>query len=507
MSVDIGAYTSLSDRKHLDAFSDALRQSLVQARLCGNTVIACCSLPLTATTCDLRALFAVADVYEARWYWSDPDTHKRWCALGSAAIQEYDSLRPVSEAAQALADLTSRVIGFGDAVPHWLAGFAFDPEHPRDELWRDWSNGLLMLPRFVIEQRPEHETMVTVCVEVQPHTDTESQRDRLMDELIRALDRSRTGTMRTGATRRDRWMRDDASDDRRLLAAAEEDRNREQAGAASLSLPSTQAVWTDATLSVEGDIRQGLYEKVVLARRERVSVQAFARLPQTLQDLETRYGDGVVFAVARGSQVFAGATPERLVQTGNGAVSIDCLAGTAPRGVTPDEDATMADMLFASHKNREEHSFVLRGILGDIAGSVEAVQFPEEPTVRKLANVQHLYTPVRGQLSSGMSILDVVARLHPTPAVAGSPKQTALQIIRERERMDRGWYAGPLGWIDGEGNGMFVVTLRSALMDENGADLFAGAGIVAGSEPLAEWQETEWKMRPMRVALGQELMK
>ncbi len=502
MSVDIGTYTSLSDRKHLDAFSDALRQSLAQARLCGNTVIACCSLPLTATTCDLRALFAVADAYETRWYWSDRDTHRRWCALGAAAIQEYDSFRPVSEAAQALADLTNRVICFGDAVPRWLAGFAFDPEHPRDELWRNWPNGLLMLPRFVIEQRPGLATMVTVCVEVQPHTETESQRDRLMDELVTALDRSRTETTRT-----DRWTRDNASDNQQVFAAAVEDRNREQADAASLNLSSTQAVWTDATLSVEEDIRQGLYEKVVLARRERVSVQAFARLPQTLQDLETRYGDGVVFAVARGGQVFAGATPERLVQTGHGAVSIDCLAGTAPRGLTPDEDATMAEMLFTSHKNREEHSFVLRGILGDIDGSVEAVQFPEEPTVRKLANVQHLYTPVRGQLSSGMSILDVVARLHPTPAVAGSPKQTALQIIRERERMDRGWYAGPLGWIDGEGNGMFVVTLRSALMDENGANLFAGAGIVAGSEPLAEWRETEWKMRPMRVALGQELMK
>ncbi|MHB1628300.1 MAG: chorismate-binding protein, partial [Bacilli bacterium] len=98
-------------------------------------------------------------------------------------------------------------------------------------------------------------------------------------------------------------------------------------------------------------------------------------------------------------------------------------------------------------------------------------------------------------------------RLHPTPAVAGSPKRTALQIIREREHMDRGWYAGPLGWIEGEGDGMFVVTLRSALLDERGADLFAGAGIVEGSEPLDEWRETEWKMRPMRVALGQELMR
>lgn len=491
MAVDIGTDTALCDRNDLDAFSDALRQSRAQARRSGNHVIVCCALPLTAAPCDLRSLFAVTDAYDVRWYWSDPDTHRNWCAFGAETVQEYDSLQPVAQAAQALVDLNRSVARYGDAEPRWLAGFGFDPAQPRDDRWRNWPNGLLLLPRFVVEQQQGLPTTVTICVRVEAHTDTDELRAAVIAELNSALVRAR----RTPTPAAAPSPSPAAVAPQRVRAAANP--------AQSTSL----AAWSDTAQSIVGDIRQGLYEKVVLARSERVSVQAFARLPEMLQDLEARYGDGVVFAVARGGQVFAGATPERLVQTRQGVVSIDCLAGTAPRGAAPEEDATFADELLASRKNREEHSFVLRGILGDIAGAVDAIYFPDEPALRKLANVQHLYTPVNGRLAPGMSVLDVVARLHPTPAVAGLPKQSALRIIREREHMDRGWYAGPLGWIDGAGNGLFVVTLRSALLDEHGADLFAGAGIVADSEPLAEWRETEWKMRPMRVALGQELIR
>jgi len=498
MAVDIGTDTALCDRNDLDAFSDALRQSRAQARRSGNRVIVCCALPLTAAPCDLRSLFAVTDAYDVRWYWSDPDTHRNWCAFGAETVQEYDSLQPVAQAAQALVDLNSSVARYGGALPRWLAGFGFDPAQPRDDRWRNWPNGLLLLPRFVVEQQQGLPTTVTICVQVEARTDTDELRAAVIAELNSALVRARARAARTPAP---------AAAPLPSSAAAPQRERAATATADSADQSASLAAWSDTAQSVVGDIRQGLYEKVVLARSERVSVQAFARLPEMLQDLEARYGDGVVFAVARGGQVFAGATPERLVQTRQGVVSIDCLAGTAPRGAAPEEDATFADELLASRKNREEHSFVLRGILGDIAGAVDAIHFPDEPALRKLANVQHLYTPVNGRLAPGMSVLDVVARLHPTPAVAGLPKQSALRIIREREHMDRGWYAGPLGWIDGAGNGLFVVTLRSALLDEHGADLFAGAGIVADSEPLAEWRETEWKMRPMRVALGQELIR
>ncbi|MHB1629076.1 MAG: chorismate-binding protein, partial [Bacilli bacterium] len=432
MSIDIGTHAPLCDQTYVDAFSDALRDSREQARLRGEAVVACCALPLAEAACDLRTLFAAAKAYDARWYWSDPGARRRWCALGATMVRECEGLQPVSEAAQALADLNRRVLCFGAAAARWLAGFAFDAEQPRDERWREWPNGLLMLPRFVVEQHSELPVVVTVCVQVEAHTDTERQCDDLIAELVRALDGAQTdraGTITTGTDRADTDRTDtdmaaaggtgtdgarcrDAGDGQRLFAAPGYETTRSSdspklPGLRDLpDLPPEMAAWTEAILSIEGDLRKGFYEKVVMARRERVPVQSFARLPQVLHDLETRYGDGVVFAVARGFQVFAGATPERLVQARQGDVSIDCLAGTAPRGDSRSEDETMAATLLASRKNREEHALVLRGIVGDIKGIVEAVYVPDAPVIRRLANVQHLYTPVRGRLAATKSIID-----------------------------------------------------------------------------------------------------
>jgi isochorismate synthase EntC len=127
-----------------------------------------------------------------------------------------------------------------------------------------------------------------------------------------------------------------------------------------------------------------------------------------------------------------------------------------------------------------------------------------EPRVQQLANVQHLLTPIRGHVAAGGCVLDVVEHLHPTPAVGGFPKQRALEVIRDCERLDRGWYAGPIGWVDAQGEGEFVVGIRSALVRGTTATLFAGCGIVADSEPAAEYAESGWKLRPMLGALGLE---
>jgi isochorismate synthase EntC len=124
------------------------------------------------------------------------------------------------------------------------------------------------------------------------------------------------------------------------------------------------------------------------------------------------------------------------------------------------------------------------------------------PRVHKLDNVQHLLTTVRGQVTAARSVLDLVEQLHPTPAVGGFPRTRALALIRQHEALDRGWYAAPIGWMDGHGDGEFVVGLRSALLRGETATLFAGCGIVAGSDPLTEYAEWGWKLRPMLGALA-----
>jgi isochorismate synthase len=185
-----------------------------------------------------------------------------------------------------------------------------------------------------------------------------------------------------------------------------------------------------------------------------------------------------------------------------GLATTMALAGSFGRGSTDADDAALGNRLLSDPKERSEHAFVVEALRAGLAEVSTRVIADAEPRLRKLANLQHLLTPVHGQLAPGRTILDVVDRLHPTPAVGGSPREPALELIREREDLDRGWYAGPIGWLNRAGEGEFVVGLRSALLRSSEATLFAGCGIVAESDPAAELAESNWKLRPMLAALG-----
>ncbi len=165
-----------------------------------------------------------------------------------------------------------------------------------------------------------------------------------------------------------------------------------------------------------------------------------------------------------------------------------------------DEDAARA--LLASAKDRVEHDAVVRGVKADLADVAHGLETAAQPAILRLKNVLHLYTPVRAQSRAGVTALTLLARLHPTAAVAGLPRGAALAAIERWEGMDRGWYAAPIGWVDPDEEGEFVVALRSALIEGNRAVLYAGVGIVADSQSDAEWMETEWKLAPMRTAVA-----
>jgi menaquinone-specific isochorismate synthase len=210
-----------------------------------------------------------------------------------------------------------------------------------------------------------------------------------------------------------------------------------------------------------------------------------------------------LFAFGTADRCFLGATPERLVKLAGREVFVDCIAGSIARGVTDDEDERLAQVLLASEKDRTEHEVVVHAVKEALSGVCDELIRPSDtPKVVRSRNVQHLSTPLRGRLSGGNCVLDLVERLHPTPAVGGFPRDLALHAIREREGFDRGWYAGPLGWVNGNGEGEFAVAIRSALLAGNEATLYAGAGIVADSDPDAEYAETGLKLKPMLAALG-----
>ena len=251
-------------------------------------------------------------------------------------------------------------------------------------------------------------------------------------------------------------------------------------------------------------IEAGEFNKIVLARTRTVRAAEPLHPLRMLNGLRQRFPECYAFSVANGrGQSFIGATPERLVRASRGMLETEALAGSAPRGATASEDAQRGGALLRSEKDRREQKLVLDSICRRLAPLGLPLEFPAEPGLRKLANVQHLHTPVRAALPESVRLLDVVARLHPTPAVGGSPREAALPRITELEGFSRGLYAGALGWINARGGGEFFVGLRSALVNGKEAKLFAGAGIVAGSDPDAEYAETELKFRALVNALGE----
>ena len=177
------------------------------------------------------------------------------------------------------------------------------------------------------------------------------------------------------------------------------------------------------------------------------------------------------------------------------------VAGTVRRGASDEEREALAHRLLASAKNREEHRILVDDVVQRLEHVATGVRAAEYPRVLALPAVQHLETKIRARLIESTTVVDALAILHPTPAVCGEPRGAAMELLAREESFERGWYSGPIGWFDLEGNGMFSPALRSAVVSGTGWRLFAGAGIVAGSHPEAEWIETGIKFEPVLRAL------
>jgi menaquinone-specific isochorismate synthase len=246
----------------------------------------------------------------------------------------------------------------------------------------------------------------------------------------------------------------------------------------------------------------GQFEKIVLARAKDLRSNAPFHPLRVLNGLRQRFPECYAFSVANGRRSsLIGASPERLVKISDGKLFTEALAGSARRGSSASEDAALGGALLKSEKDLLEHSYVVNAIKRRLAPLGIDISAASRPSLRRLANVQHLHTPITANLPESVRALEVLEALHPTPAVGGTPRERAVPQIRELEAFPRGLYAGALGWLDGHGRGEFFVGLRCALVEGERARLYAGAGIVAGSEPEKEFQETELKFKPLIEAL------
>lgn len=244
-------------------------------------------------------------------------------------------------------------------------------------------------------------------------------------------------------------------------------------------------------------IAAGEVEKVVLARDIIARIDDSFDLRPVLKSLAEKYPTCWVYSV----DGMFGASPELLVRVAHGQVSARVLAGTAGRGTDPAIDAAISAALATSEKNTTEHAFAVDSLVNSLTPFCTQVDADPKPFSLALPNLWHLASDVHGVLRNDASVLDLAAALHPTAAVAGTPRLEAQRLLAKLEGFDRGRYAGPVGWIGADGDGEWAIALRGAQIEGDSIRAFAGGGIVAGSEPDAELAETELKFQPMREAL------
>ena len=264
----------------------------------------------------------------------------------------------------------------------------------------------------------------------------------------------------------------------------------------------TRGHWSRLVGMFSGAVGRGRIDKVVLARRVDLRSPMELDVANALRRLAAGAPESTTYAFRRDGRTFLGATPERLVQTEGRTFRTVAVAGTIRRGADAGEDDQLGRALLASEKDREEHAIVVDSIRDLLRPVADSLSVAPEPAVMTLRFVQHLVTEIVGTMPEGRGLLALGERLHPTPAVGGEPRDVALALLDEHEGFDRGWYAGPVGWLGADGDGELCVALRCGIVDRTRATLFVGCGIVADSDPDLEWEESRIKLRSVISSLG-----
>ena len=378
------------------------------------------------------------------------------------------------------------VRGVGDAPGvRFYGGFAFRPEHPVTNLWSGFPPALFHVPALELESVSGEDPRLTVRILVDPQRDGA---EAILTRLVTHTERLCRELQVVGG--------DGGGDSRGSMASS------------SPRVPFTRdeserAVWDAAVSDALAAIDEGRVSKVVLARTLDLVTESRLDPIEVVHHLwEENPGSHVFYFEPEDSCALVGAAPETVTDVFRGRFHATAVAGTVARGETPKEQKRLASLLLASEKEGVEHRIALDDMIHRLGPLAKEIHAQPEPHVLTLARLQHLETEIRARLPEGTSALTVLEALHPTPAVCGLPRDAAFEFLEEEEPFERGWYAGPVGWFDLDGNGVFVPALRCAVVRDVRWRLFAGAGIVQGSEPGLEWDETSIKFEPMLRALA-----
>jgi isochorismate synthase len=432
------------------------------------------SVTVEADVADPCAAVFASRLASDRWFcWEQPDRDFALAGLGIA--QE-----ATSRGAGRFADVAEQCLRTGgDAIldeprglpagagPVWLGGFAFDAGGGASSIWSSLPPASLVLPELSL-CRSGGRSFLTVNAVVQPGEDPEARAAVLAARLSGLRAQAPLPLLDPHPTSH-----------------------------AQIRSARPPADFEAAVEEASARIGRGEMSKVVLAREVVVGAAAAHDPAALFGAMRVQFPACFCFCCGTPEAAFIGASPELLVRRAGASVSTVALAGSTRRSSDPAVDDHLGEQLLRSDKDRREQRIVAERIVRALRPHAVWVEAAGEPEIVKVANIQHLATPVIAQLAESHSAIELAGMLHPTPAVGGEPWPGAAAAIAELEGMDRGWYAGPVGWMDATEDGEFCVALRSALLRDREAHLFAGVGVVAGSDPAAELAETEVKLQAL----------
>jgi salicylate biosynthesis isochorismate synthase len=467
---------------------ERLHLAVKRARRGGKEILATISVRLPSEVDPSAVVCASRREGEAWFVFEQPDRGRAaLAALGEVSHLRASGPERFALVAERWRKMSAAAVGDppeGDGGgPVALGGFAFAPEGGGAPHWAGFEPASLIVPEVALTRRGSREGDADRRGEVRMTLAVMARPDDLGEELLARLER-RLGELREHSLP----LLDPAQAGRYQVASAMPPEHYEAAVARAVAL-------------IEG----GEIEKIVLARE--VQVHAGGGAPDydpgaVFGVLREAFPSCFVFCVGRGDATLVAASPELLVRREGHRVSTLALAGSTRRSADPAVDDHLGEQLLRDESYREEHAIVARRIERTLRPHAVWVAAAPEPELVRIANIQHLATPIRAQLAAPIEALKLAGLMHPTPAVGGEPAQPALHLIPALEGLDRGWYSGPVGWTDGTGDGEFCVALRCALLRGGVARCYAGNGIVRDSDPASELAETEVKLQALLPLLA-----
>ncbi|MEX0993947.1 MAG: isochorismate synthase [Balneolaceae bacterium] len=416
------------------------------------------------------------------YYWEQPDRSFAIVAGGSSTVLKSTGKNRFTDIGQQSRTLSKQIASFSSQDPlsqdpFLLGGYSFS-DHNIDQEWKEFGAARFVLPEWCIVKKSglHYLKLVLPLQGVHP------------EEIIEQI--------------QERYAH--------FIGIREKIRNfkfspppRENKAVRKFHIKENFiSEWYTQVDKARKMINSGDFQKIVIARQLEFHTEQTIHVTRALHHLREHFPGCTVFMVRAGNgPIFLGATPDRLIALHRNRILTEGLAGSISRGESASEDAALEHFLMKSPKDREEHEIVVQDIHKNLTSYSSGVEYPDKPEIKKLSNVQHLYTPITARVNSSTTIHDLAGHLHPTPAVGGYPRHRAIPHINEIESINRGWYAGPIGWYNLRGSGEFAVAIRSALINNKEGRLFAGCGIVADSDPDKEWTETELKLKPVLNAL------